>query len=195
MISTLTVVNDMLGLLGEAPINDLDAFHPMVPRALAQLSTANTTIQGDRWWFNTEFPTLVPQVGTGNILLPTDTLAVDSIQRSPAVAQRGNRLYNLDDSTDVFTEEVKVRLQREVPFDDLPSNPRAYIAAVAKLAFQGTIDGDQQKTGLLREEVKLTHAIFNSEHIRNVRANMLARPGVALRLATIVGQRRLTRGW
>jgi hypothetical protein len=59
-VTTLSIVNEMLGLLGELPINDLDAFHPVVPRALAALSTANATIQAKPWWFNTEFPTLAP---------------------------------------------------------------------------------------------------------------------------------------
>ena len=103
-LTTLDVVNDMLGLLGERRVNAIDEPHPLIPDALAKLDTASSTVQAVMWWFNVEYPTLTPQVGTGNLLVPNDTAACDSLTQYPRLAVRGNRLYNLDDVTDVFTD-------------------------------------------------------------------------------------------
>lgn len=41
-LKTLSVVNDMLGLLGELPINSIDEPHQLLPAALAKLNSANS---------------------------------------------------------------------------------------------------------------------------------------------------------
>ena len=188
-LTTLDVVNDMLGLLGERRVNDLMEPHPMIPNAIAKLETATAWVQADMWWFNVEYPTLTPQAGTGELLVPNDTAACDSLTQSPRLAVRGNRLYNLDDVTDVFTAPIRVRLHRIVPFDDCPLLARAYIAARAKLDFQKDYDGDSMKAQILAQEIKDSYARMHSEHIRNAKANILHRPSVLVKLQAIVGGR------
>ena len=74
-LTTLDVVNDMLGLLGERRVNAINEPHPMIPNAIAKLETATAWVQADMWWFNVEYPTLTPQAGTGELLVPNDTAA------------------------------------------------------------------------------------------------------------------------
>ena len=188
-LTTLDVVNDMLGLLGERRVNAIDEPHPMIPKAVAKLETATAWVQADMWWFNVEYPTLTPQAGTGELLVPNDTAACDSLTQYPRLAVRGNRLYNLDDVTDVFTTPIRVRLHRVVPFDDCPLLARAYIAARAKLDFQKDYDGDSMKAQILAQEIKDSYARMHSEHIRNAKANILHRPSVLVKLQAIVGGR------
>ena len=188
-LTTLAVVNDMLGLLGERRVNAIDEPHPMIPNALAKLETATAWVQADMWWFNVEYPTLTPQAGTGELLVPNDTAACDSLTQYPRLAVRGNRLYNLDDVTDVFTAPLRVRLHRVVPFDDCPLLARAYIAARAKLDFQKDYDGDSMKAQILAQEIKDSYARMHAEHIRNAKANILHRPSVLAKLQSIVGGR------
>lgn len=188
-ITTLDVVNDMLGLLGERRVNALDEPHPMIPNALAKLETATTWVQADMWWFNVEYPTLTPQATSGYLLVPNDTAACDSLTQCPRLAVRGNRLYNLDDVTDVFTAPIRVRLHRIVPFDDCPVLARAYIAARAKLDFQKDYDGDSMKAQILAQEVKDSYARMHAEHTRNAKANLLYRPSMLMKLQAIVGGR------
>ena len=188
-LTTLDVVNDMLGLLGERRVNAIDEPHPMIPNAIAKLETATAWVQADMWWFNVEYPTLTPQVGTGELLVPNDTAACDSMTQYPRLAVRGNRLYNLDDVTDVFTDPIRVRLHRIVPFDDCPILARAYIAARAKLDFQKDYDGDSMKAQILAQEIKDSYARMHSEHIRNAKANILHRPSVLFKMQSIVGGR------
>ena len=188
-LTTLDVVNDMLGLLGERRVNALNEPHPMIPDALAKLAAATTWVQGDMWWFNVEYPTLSPQAVTGHLLVPNDTAACDSLTQYPRLAVRGNRLYNLDDITDVFSGPIRVRLHRVVPFDDCPLLARAYMAARAKLDFQKDHDGDSMKAQILAQEVKDSYARMHAEHIRNAKANLLLRPSMAHKLLAIAGQR------
>lgn len=188
-LTTLDVVNDMLGLLGERRVSAVDEPHPMIPNALSKLGTATAWVQADMWWFNVEYPTLTPQVPSGEILVPNDTASCDSLTQYPRLAVRGNRLYNLDDVTDVFTAALRVRLHRVIPFDDCPLLARAYIAARAKLDFQKDYDGDSMKAQILAQEVKDSYARLHSEHIRNAKANLLYKPSVLQKLQAIVGGR------
>lgn len=176
--TTLDVVNSMLGLLGELPLNAVDEPHPLVPAALAALENQTALVQADFWWFNVEYPTLTPQPGTGHILLPNDAASVDSLTQCPRLAVRANLLYNLDDITDVFTTPLRCRLHRVLPYPDAPLVARAHIAAKAKLEFQLAYDGDTTKAQYLMQEVKETYVRLHSEHIRNAKANMLTRPSM-----------------
>ena len=161
----------------------------MIPDALAKIDAASAWVQGDLWWFNVEYPTLSPQAVTGYLLVPNDTAACDSLTQYPRLAVRGNRLYNLDDITDVFTSPMRVRLHRVLPFEDCPLLARAYIAARAKLDFQKDYDGDSMKAQILAQEIKESYARMHAEHIRNAKANILHRPSVLAKLQAIVGGR------
>lgn len=182
-LQKLDVVNQMLGLQGERPINTLESVHPSVAPALLALDTWNSSIQSRRWWFNTERATLTPQLGTGFIRLPNNTLAFDALVRYPHVAVRGEKLYNADTQTYVFTAPVAGWLHRLIDFDDLPMVARAYIAARAKQAFQSSYDADPIKTRDLKEEVQETYVAMNSEHIRIMSVNMFDSPSIQRAIA------------
>lgn len=188
-LTTLAVVNDMFGLLGERRVNSLDEPHPLTQDALAKLDSATTSVQTVLWWFNVEYPTLHPQADTGHLLVPNDTAACDSLTQYPRLAVRGRRLYNLDDVTDVFTCPLRVRLQRVIPFEDCPLVVRAHMAAKAKLDFQKDYDGDTAKMQILAREIQDTYTSMHAEHIRNAKANLLGRPSMVVKMASIGGNR------
>lgn len=189
-LDTLSVVNDMLGLLGERRVNSLNEQHPLIPDAVAKIESASTYVQADLWWFNVEYPTLVPQAGTGLILVPNDTASCDSLTQYPRLAVRGNRLYNLDEVTDVFSQPIRVRLHRILPFDAVPILARAHIAARAKLDFQKDYDGDPMKAQILAREIQDSYSRMHAEHVRNANSNLLYKPSMAAKLMNIIGARR-----
>lgn len=188
-LQKLDIINQMLGLQGERPLNTLDSTHPSLAGALLYLDSWDAQVQATRWWFNTEYSTLTPQLGTGYIRLPNNALSFDNLDRSPNLTTRGDKLYNNDTQSFVFTSPVVGVLHRHVPFDDLPLLARAYIGASAKLAFQNNYDADPLKTQLLQREVSKTYADMNAEHIRVMATNMFNRPAVARALANIQGNR------
>lgn len=189
-IDSLSVVNECLGILGELGVNALDEPHPMITQALAKLQTENAMVQADYWWFNVEAVTLSPQAGTGYLLVPPDTADADSLTQYPRLAVRGNRLYNLDEATDIFEDSLQVRLHRVVPFDDLPLVARAHVSARTVMAFSTDHDGDPTKLQAMAGKVRDTLTKLNAEHTRNARVNLLYSNSMITKLGYVVGGRR-----
>lgn len=188
-LNTLDAVNNMLGLLGELPVNDIEQAHPLVPAALNKLETANMEFQSKMWWFNTEYPTLTPQID-GKIMVPNDTASADSLTEYPRLAVRGRYLYNLDEVTGIFTEPVRVRLHRIVPYDDAPVSVRALVSCLAQIKFSRQYDGDPNKTASVAQELADHRITVNTESIRNAQANLFRRSGVAAIISQITPYQR-----
>lgn len=170
----LDVINAMLGSMGEAPLNTLTEPHAFRGAALSIFDSVNAQVQGRGWWFNMEELELQPSALDSNIYLPGDTAAVRTPTRN--VTRRGNRLYDLDGGTYVFTEAVKVTLIRLLPIEDLPEAAAQHVRAMCVLKFQTTYDGDTDKTRALTDEVfgqDGTRVILYAEHTRNRRTNLI----------------------
>lgn len=174
----LSVVNDMLACLGETPVNALEEGHPMVPTALRMLDTAASRLQAGPWWFNKELTDLLPDT-EGYIYIPNDALSVDPIDTSHRYTQRGRRLFKPMDADAEnkfkFTSKVRVWLNRDIPFEDLPFVVQDVISYQAQLEFMKAYEADAQKFQQVSTSFKLAWIALNSEHIRNVDANMLHR--------------------
>lgn len=188
MYSELDYVKSVLRALGERPVNSLDTPHPRVASARAALAEASLTVQSTTggWWFNVEHPTLEPQLD-GRVALPNDTLTIDGITPYPHVAQRGRFLYNMQDSTNVFTEAVKVRITRLIAFDDLPIEAKLHVSAVAKETVLAGLDADGSKRETAQREVSRTYSNLHAQHIRSYQGSMLETPSMAQHMHNIRG--------
>ena len=167
----LTVINSMLGTMGEAPLNAIDDPHPYRGACVSILSTVNREFQARGWWFNREQLTLQPGALDSAIYLPGDTINVRTENRN--YVQRYRRLYNLDGGTYTFTEAQDVILIRLVPFEECPELFAAYVAAEAVIRFQKRYDGDSQKTRELGHELADARIAAQGEETRQVRANLI----------------------
>lgn len=168
---TLTVINNMLGTMGEAPLNAVDDPHPYRAACVSILNTVNREFQARGWWFNRESLTLVPGALDSCIYLPGDAINVRTENRN--YVQRYRRLYNLDGGTYVFTEAQDVTLVRLIPFEETPELYAAYCAAEATLRFQKRYDGDSAKTRDLNREQQEARIAANAEETRSVQANLI----------------------
>jgi hypothetical protein len=191
-MQTLTVVNQMLGTMGEAPLASLEDSHAFRGACISTLEAESTRIQAKGWWFNMETVTLTPQVN-GRISIPNDAIAVRTPTRS--TAQRGRYLYDLDNGTFVFENALNdCTLIRAVTFEDLPESAAAYIAACAVLRFQTKYDGDTAKTRQLQAEEQTALVDINTDHIRNRRSNFINSNAKLMRLKSLTnGARRYIR--
>lgn len=171
-MDTLTVVNEMLGTMGEVGLASLTDYHPFRDDALGTLDRINRTTQARPLWFNQETTTLTPNVVDSFIYLPNDLLEVD-VKGYPNYVQRGGRLYNTTDGTYVFTAPVKLSLRRLVNFEDLPESAAAYVAAEAVLQFQSNYDGDSSKRQEKAGFRDTTFALFQAEDTRKRQGNLL----------------------
>lgn len=170
-MQTLTVVNLMLGTMGEKPLASLTDPHPMLSAALGKLDEFNRSIQSEGWWFNMEELTIEPSLIDQAIYLPNDCMEIRVAERN--YTMRGNRVYNLDGGTYEFDAPLTLELIREVPFEDVPEVAATYISKVAILSFQTDYDGDTAKARLLSDQIRTALIAINSAHTRNRRANFL----------------------
>jgi hypothetical protein len=138
----LEAVNEMLGMVGEAPVNSLEVSGLVdAGRARTLLHTTSRSIQSRCWNFNTEdeYPLLVDEEGYIN--LPANTLRVDATDPTIKVTQRGSRLYDLDNHTYIFNECPKLRITFFLEFEVMPEPARRYITLNAGRLFQTEVQG------------------------------------------------------
>jgi hypothetical protein len=185
----LAVLNACLATMGQKPLASIDDRHPLRAAALALLEKHNRTTQASGWWFNREYITLTPDT-SGKIIVPGDSLVVRSQDRNLKVATRGPILYNLTDSTDLFTDSLDVELIRLIPFDYLEDVVADYICYCTQKEFQLTYDGDSDKQRRLLEYTENARVMLNAEETRNQPDNWLDRNLGVQRLRNIISYNR-----
>lgn len=192
-LNELDVVNKCIGTLGESPLNSLSDEHPLMAAALQALKVASMRVQARVWWFNRELTTLVPDTINGSIFLPADTIRLDPTDTSLNYVQRGNRLYKpyAPPSEDKyrFTKSVQCWLVRNLPFTDLPPTAQTAVMFAAVLDFQKEYDSDTDASAALTKDLGDAMVQLNTDHIRNVNANVLNRPSLQRKLMTMAPTR------
>ncbi len=188
-LTRLDVINEMLGTMGEAPLNSPDEGHPLYPAGNRMLDVANYKILARGWWFNTELIELTPDPQSSFVYLPDDTIRIDPREPCLNYVQRGRRLYNpfAPPSADKykFTDAVLCWLVRHIPFTDLPVPAQLLVSYTAQMDFQRQYDADAAKAQRLEAAYASAHADLNAEHIRNVNANFLNNPSLRASMAMI----------
>lgn len=148
--SKLEAVNVMLSSIGEAPVNSLSSGLLDAELAETILNNTNREVQSKGWHFNVEadFP-LTPDTITKQIVLPTNTLAVDGETQDSKidVTQRSGKLYNRREHSYIFDSTVKVRITLLLNFDEIPETARRYIALRAARVFQNRTIGSSELHG------------------------------------------------
>tara|TARA_Y100000401_G_C8323095_1_gene226581 strand:+ start:1010 stop:1600 length:591 start_codon:yes stop_codon:yes gene_type:complete len=148
-------VNQMLGHVGEAPINslaDTAALPISASIALTTLREIAKEVQTEEWHFNTVTDHEISTDSDSKIPLPSNTLFVDAVNSSDDYVQRGLFLYNRKDRTFVFSSSVKVDLTTQLDWDDLPEPARRYITLRASRIFQGRIVGSRELESLIAND-------------------------------------------
>jgi hypothetical protein len=170
----LTVVNDMLGTLGETPLNTLTDAHTYRGACLSTLDKVNKSVQADGWWFNRENLTITPNPLDFKLYLPGDAINV-RCGAEPNLVQRGNVLYDAAAGTNLFdiSKSVDVVLIRLIPFEQVPEIAAARIADDAILRFQRAYDGDASRTRELEATAAKSYRSLNAEETRQLRANLI----------------------
>lgn len=163
-MTELEAVNIMLRAIGEMPVSSVEENvledYPEAQLAYQKLYEVSRQIQSIGLDCNTEerYP-LTPDVND-NIILPANTMQVEAHDKSNYI-MRGNKLYNKDTYTYVFSDTVEVDLIMFLEFDELPQHVRDYIVVVAKKEFQTVLLGAESLDAQLEENLKRTRATFH----------------------------------
>lgn len=157
--SLLDAVNRCMLAIGQSPLNDLDTEDSVYKdTALQQLFEHDYLIQSEGWtWNKEEDMDLLPDTD-GFVFVPTGTLRVTRAawqgDTSLKIAQRGNKLYNRDTHSFVFTgAAVKVDLILRMEWESLPQIARIYITLQAAQQMQGAIQTDATVHRITEDEV------------------------------------------
>lgn len=151
--AALDAVNDMIGAIGEAPVNTIENSENVdVINAIRVLERVNREVQSKGWPFNhIEFTKLNPDVYTKKIRWQSDFLYLVGTDGTKYV-QKNEYIYDLDNQTDTFTDAIEVECIRLVDFELLPFHARAYISARAARIFQNRTLGDAEIENELRTQ-------------------------------------------
>ena len=143
----LDAINIMLGTIGEAPINSLDAATGVVDAVTARsiLAEVSVQVQEEGWHFNTDYEFDLTPDTNGYIYVPGNAIEVDTspYSRDYDVAIRGDKLYDRGNKTFVFTEPLKADLTILLEFNELPQAARHYITIRSARVFQQRVVGSQ----------------------------------------------------
>jgi hypothetical protein len=142
-MTTLEAVNRMLASIGQAPVNTIPSSGVGdAAKAAQQLLETARDVQTVGYCWNSDTNYTLSPDPDGAILLPNGTLDVDasdpgtnlSVRLHPVKNQLA--LYDGDNQTFTFTDDVTVDIVWGFDFDSLPQPARAYIATAAARRFQ-----------------------------------------------------------
>lgn len=164
----LEAVNQMLAAIGESPINTLeDSGLVDAEKAQQALKAMSRRVQKKGWSWNTDKAFTLALTSPDNFLqLPTNALKVVPAgnDRWRKVVQRGNRLYDTENSTYVFSAPIKVNLVSFLPFEELPETARTFITLAAARKFQeNEVGSDSLSNFHKRDELQAWADLFDDE--------------------------------
>ena len=110
---------------------------------------------------------LTPDANTSKITLPTNTLKFDLdplLYTDSDPVQRGLKLYDRKNHTEVWTKSIKGTITFELEFEDLPEQIRHYVTVKAARIFANRFIGNREIEGFtLREEVEAKARAIDSD--------------------------------
>ena len=183
-MTDLEAVNGMLALIGEAPvttINDTGQSDVNLATQMLRNNMRQLLVRGCSFNVDTEYTLTKDAYGFINI--PSNTLAIVPSRYSGVRAvQRGTKMWDLENKTFVFTDDMVVDIVWFTPFNELPDHGRQMIYAAAAYDFAKS---QMASTGILRstqEEKREAEKTFAAVERRINRPNMFTDSSMAIDL-------------
>lgn len=140
-MTALDAVNLMLAAIGSVLVPSLlvTDTNKDAEGALKVLQDTSREVQMKGWHWNREHAwPLLPDPTTGELLLPSNCLEVREIRSGKwtrELVERGGKLYDMINHTFSIGERVLVQMVVALPYEDLPTAARWYIAVKAARRF------------------------------------------------------------
>jgi hypothetical protein len=158
-----------------------------------KLDEAEYEVQVESQWHYATLTKLVIEADIdGRFALPVGTLEIDTdyTDKSRNVCQRGAYLYDLDNNTDVFTEEsLHVTVRQRITFGCIPVPVQMLIASRAMLSLATSVPRFFPYAGVARDEVRRWKSSARAHDTRTSDVNVLRQQGVQ----DVLGNRRTFR--
>jgi len=170
LTTKLEAVNIIISVIGEAPVNTITGVSLPVTaiQAISTLDETSKAVQSEGWHCNTEHEyELTPDSVTSKITLPQNTLKFDLdplLYTDSDPVQRGLKLYDRKNHTEIWTKSVKGSITFELEFEDLPEQLRHYVTVKSARVFANRFIGTREIEGFtLREEVEAKARAIDSD--------------------------------
>ena len=170
LTTKLEAVNTMISVIGESPVNTITGVSLPITaiQAISTLDETSRAVQSEGWHCNTEHEyELTPDSNTSKITLPNNTLKFDLdplLYTDTDPVQRGLKLYDRKNHTEVWTKNVKGTITFELEFEDLPEQIRHYVTVKAARIFANRFIGNREIEGFtMREEIEAKARAIDSD--------------------------------
>jgi len=144
----LPAINQILASVGQAPVTTLDQTNPDVAIAYDTLIQVSREIQSEGWTFNKEQDYPFTPDSNNEILIPSNVLQIDisaeTGHEEMDVIRRNGKLYDKQEHTYTFTEELKCDVVWLFDWVDLPRPIQDYVTSRAACFTVSRIVGDGQ---------------------------------------------------
>jgi len=173
----LEAINIMMAAIGESPVNTLTGTLPAdVVMARSTLTEINKQVQSEGWSFNTEIDVTLTRDSSNNINLSSDVLRVDAnIHQHPTInpIQRGLKLYDRQNNTFVFEEDLICTVVYLRTFAEIPEQARYYITIRAARLFVDRLVGDDGLRTYTQQDETRARVILTETDYANADHNLL----------------------
>ena len=175
MRSELNIINGVLQVLNEPTLPSLEnvGTNHTISTIKGILERTTDEVLSKGYWFNPESITLPPLV-TGDIVLPQNTLSINSGQ----YIKKSGKLYNKNGNTYQFTEAVTITLILNVSYSDMPSTAYYYISDLVALNALNALDGDSTAMSIAQQSIKNSRLALKTEAIKNSNTTLLTIPEI-----------------
>lgn len=172
----LEAVNEILSSIGEAPVNSLESGMDDANMALQILRSVSRETQSIGWYFNREQGFLLSPDEKGEVLVPENTLRLDSGRKD--LMLRSGKLYDSKRHTFRLGRQVKVDLVLGLLFSDMPEVARRFITLKAARVFQQRTVSSQSLAPHLMADEQAAWAALRADEIEAVNTNLFDSPSI-----------------
>lgn len=168
----LEAVNIMLQMIGEQPVNTIlvQGFGE-ASLALTTLHNVSRTIQNDGLHCNVDVNYTLARNSDNEIPVASNILNIDFDDNDLTI--RSNKVYNRAEHSFVFDKEVTGKVTWFLPFEELPSHVRNYIAIKAGRKFMLEVVGAIDMFKYTEQQEYDLMVMFKRNELRNKSVNML----------------------
>jgi len=173
-LTKLEAVNICLSSMGEPTVNSLDGAAVDAQMASDLVDETLRSVQGFGWHWNRERHVLSPNF-VGEIILPANTLRVDTIEdsRSVDVVQRGGKLFDKTKSSFIFDSPLTLEIYVQLAFDQIPFAAKQFVTIRAARTLQQRLLGSEMLTKFHEADEQRAWVSLQQEEAETYDGNML----------------------
>lgn len=180
-ITKLEAVNRMLAAIKEQPVASVTGTgSDFVEMAIAKLELVSSIVQAQGWTFNTLYEVELTLGVDNTIEFPDNTLAIIraySGRLLERVSEVNGKLFDVDNNTDEWTDNVTVDYIVKREWENLPFWIQNYIMAKSAQEFQMEVMGSKTADETLSRQVREAFLFAKAMKIKQANKSIYETPG------------------